>query len=350
MTKKLAVIAGATGVIGRGLADALAGRPDWDVVALARKPVDVPGARFIPVDLTDGDDCRAKLTDLGGATHIFYAGRFDHVANQPEPVEKNLSMLRNVVEPVEAQAPNLAHVHLVHGTKWYGSDLGPFPTPACEDDPRSPRTTFYYAQQDWIAERQRGKNWTWSATRPHGICHAVPDTPRNLILVIAAYALICREMGLPLSFPGTEANYRAVYQCTSSDHLVDAILWMAQTPACANEAFNIINGDYIRWERLWPAFARHFGMEVGPVRTVKLATAMADKAPVWDAVVRRHGLKATPYERLALWSYGDFVFQPGWDIMSDMTKARQLGFSRSVRTQDEFIRYFNHLSKAGVLP
>ncbi len=350
MTTKLAVIAGATGVIGRGLADELAGRPDWDVVALARKKVDVPGVRFIPVDLTDADDCRTKLIGLQDATHIFYAGRFDHVAGQPEPVEKNLSMLRNLVEPVEAQAPNLAHVHLVHGTKWYGSDLGPFTTPAREEDPRSMRTTFYYAQQDYIAAHQRGKNWTWTATRPHGICHAVPDAPRNLVLVIAAYALICREMGLPLSFPGTEANYHALYQCTSSDLLVESILWMAQTPGCANEAFNITNGDYIRWERLWPAFARHFGMEVGPVRTVRLATAMADKAPVWEAIVRKHGLKSTPFDQLALWSYGDFVLTPHWDIMSDTGKARQAGFARQVRTQDEFIRYFNHFTKAGVLP
>ncbi|TCT06226.1 SDR family oxidoreductase [Aquabacter spiritensis] len=350
MTKKLAVIAGATGVIGRGLADTLARRPDWDVVALARRPVEVPGVRFIPVDLTDTAACRARLTGLEGATHLLYAGRFDHVANQPEPVETNLAMLRNVLEPLEAQAPGLAHVHLVHGTKWYGSDIGPFPTPAREDDPRSVRTTFYYAQQDYVAARQPGRSWTWSASRPHGICHAVPDTPRNLVLVIAVYALICREMGLPLCFPGTEANYRALYQCTSSDHLVDAILWMSETPACANQAFNIINGDHIRWERLWPAFARHFGMEVGPVKTVKLAAAMADKAPVWDAIVRRHGLKAPPYERLALWSYGDFVFGPHWDMMSDMTKARQAGFTRTVRTEDEFIRYFNVFSKAGVLP
>lgn len=350
MTRKLAVITGATGVIGRGIADTLAARPDWDVVALARRPVDIPGARFIAVDLTDADACRAKLTGLEGATHIFHASRFDHVANQPEPVEANLAMLRNVVEPVEAQARGLAHVHLVQGTKWYGSDLGPFPTPAREDDPRSVRTTFYYAQQDWLTERQRGRGWTWTASRPHGICHAVPDTPRNIVLVIAAYALICREMGVPLSFPGTEANYRALYQCTSADHLADAIVWMSTMPACAGEAYNVTNGDHIRWERLWPAFARHFGMETGPVRTVRLATAMADKAPVWDAIVRRHGLEPKPFERLALWSYGDFVFTPHWDIMSDTTKIRQAGFARPLRTQDEFVRYFNHFSSIGVLP
>jgi hypothetical protein len=91
-------------------------------------------------------------------------------------------------------------------------------------------------------------------------------------------------------------------------------------------------------------------MEVGPVRTIRLADVMVDKAPVWNAIVARHGLRPTPYERLANWSYGDFVFTPAWDIMSDMTKARMGGFDRAVRTEDEFIRYFELFRASQVLP
>lgn len=349
MPRNSAIIAGATGVIGRGLTESLA-TDGWDVVALARKPLDIPGARVISVDLTSAVDSRAKLSEFTGTTHIFYAARFDHAAGTLEPIDANLAMLRNIVETVEPVASGLRHVHLVHGTKWYGSNLGPFRTPAKEDDPRIVMNNFYYAQQDYIEARQRGRAWSWSTTRPHGICHLVPDSPRNIVLVIAAYALICREMGLPLCFPGTPENYRALYQCTSADHLIEAIRWMANEPRCANQSFNIINGDYIRWENLWPAFARYFGMDVGPVRTVRLAQAMADKAPVWDAIVKKHGLKRTPYERLALWSYGDFVFTPSWDIMSDMTKAQQLGFHRNVDTLGEFLRHFDAFRAKGVLP
>jgi nucleoside-diphosphate-sugar epimerase len=350
MAKRLAVIAGATGVVGRGLTEALAADPDWDVVALARRPVDVPGARFVAVDLTNGADCQDKLASLTDTTHIFYAGRFAHTAGKMEPVDINLAMLRNLVEAIEPGAKRLQHIHLVQGTKWYGSNLGRFPTPAREDAPRSLADNFYYAQQDYLAERQPKASWTWTASRPHGICHAVPDAPRNLILVVGAYAVICREMGLPLCFPGTLANYRAIYQCTSADHLVEAIRFMSDEPSCVNEAFNVINGDYIRWENLWPVFARYFGMEVGPVRTVKLADVMADKAPIWRAIVAKHGLKPTPYDRLALWSYADFVFTPEWDMMSDITKLRQAGFHRTVRTEDEFIRYFDHFRAAKILP
>lgn len=86
------------------------------------------------------------------------------------------------------------------------------------------------------------------------------------------------------------------------------------------------------------------------MRTIRLADAMADKAPVWNAIVKRHGLRPTPYERLANWSYGDFVFTPSWDIMSDMTKARRAGFHRTVRTDDEFIRYFDMFRTERILP
>jgi nucleoside-diphosphate-sugar epimerase len=350
MARFAAIVAGATGVVGRGLTEVLAADAAWTVTALARKPLNIPGARFVAVDLTSESDARQKLGAIEGTTHIFYAGRFDHAAGKPEPIDTNLAMLRHLVEAVEPRAPQLQHIHLVEGTKWYGSHLGPFRTPAREDDPRSVPQTFYYAQQDYLSARQLGASWTWSASRPHCICHAVPDAPRNIVLVIAAYAVICREMGLPLCFPGTPANYHAIYQCTSADHLVAAIRWMATDPAGANQAFNILNGDYIRWENLWPVFATYFGMPAGPVRTVRLADAMADKAPVWNAIVKRHGLRPTPYERLANWSYGDFVFTPGWDIMSDVTKARRAGFDRTVSTEDEFIRYFDMFRGERILP
>jgi nucleoside-diphosphate-sugar epimerase len=350
MIPKTALIAGATGAVGRGLTEALAERPDWNVVALARRPVDIPGIRFISVDLTDEAACRERLKALSEVTHLFFTARFDHEAGKPEPIDTNLNMLRHVMDAIEPVAPGLRHVHLVHGTKWYGSQLGPFKTPAREDDPRGLTDTFYYRQQDFIAERQAGKPWTWSTSRPHGICHAVPDMPRNLVLVLAVYALVSREMGLPLCFPGTPENYHALYQCTSADQLVAALLWMAQEPACGNQAFNITNGDYFRWANVWPLLARYFGMEVGPVRSVRLATAMADKAEVWARLYARHGLPAPAYEKMALWSYGDFVLTPGWDIMSDMTKARMLGFVRTVRTDSEFIRYFDHFRSIGLLP
>jgi nucleoside-diphosphate-sugar epimerase len=65
----------------------------------------------------------------------------------------------------------------------------------------------------------------------------------NLISVIAVYAALSRELGLPFRFPGPESVYRALYQVTSADLLARATVWAGESPAAQNELFNVTNGD-----------------------------------------------------------------------------------------------------------
>src|SRR5205823_3605663 len=102
----------------------------------------------------------------------------------------------------ETASPDLTHVNLMHGTKWYGNHLGSFKTPAKEDDPRHMPPNFYYDQQDLVAARQRGKTWTWSTARPHAICGFAAGNPMNLVMVLAVYATISKSLGMPLRHPG----------------------------------------------------------------------------------------------------------------------------------------------------
>ena len=102
----------------------------------------------------------------------------------------------------------------------------------------------------------------------------------NLTLVIAVYAATPKELGLPLRFPGTMAAYQARYQITSADILASAAAWAEETGAAANEIFNTTNGDYFRWQFLWPCIARTFGMEVAQPMPMPLATYMTDKGPL----------------------------------------------------------------------
>jgi hypothetical protein len=37
---------------------------------------------------------------------------------------------------------------------------------------------FYYDQQDLVTERQKGKQWNWSASRPYFLIDFAPDRPR----------------------------------------------------------------------------------------------------------------------------------------------------------------------------
>ena len=48
---------------------------------------------------------------------------------------------------------------------------------------------------------------------------------------------------------------------------------------------------------MWPRMAKMLGMEVaGPV-PFSLVTYMADKRPVWDAIVKKEKLQPIPYEQ-----------------------------------------------------
>lgn len=345
-----ALVVGGLGVAGQGIVGHLATRPDWHVTALSRRRPEEPGkAASIPVDLLDPADVEAKLAGLADVTHVFYA------AYQARPtfaaeVAPNLAMLVNTVEAIERTSPNLQHVSLMQGTKAYGTHLGPYKTPARETDPRHMPPNFYYDQEDWLRSRAPMARWTWSALRPRTIYGYAVDSPMNMTSVLGVYAAISKELGLPLRFPGTPGGYRALQQSVDTDLLARAAVWAATEPRAANEIFNVTNGGLFRWEHVWPRIADHFGLACGPVQTIRLAERMADKGPLWAAMVERHGLRPTPYEKLVAWSFGDFQWQADYDSISETTKIRRLGFHDIVDDEEMLIRQMSRLQELRVIP
>src|SRR6185503_3464258 len=226
-----ALIAGAGGAASKRLIETLLADPDWSVLALARTPRESAGRlTWIAADLFDAEACARALAEHGGVTHLFYTARAKHGETGVESIEDNVAMLRNALDAVEPVAAGLEHVHLVQGTKYYGMHLGPFRTPAREDDPRSNVPNFYYDQQDLLARRQRG-GWAWSASRPTFIYDFAPERARNAVTVIGAYAALCHELGLPLDFPGTAAAFDARRDLTDASLLARAMKYIAVTPA-----------------------------------------------------------------------------------------------------------------------
>jgi nucleoside-diphosphate-sugar epimerase len=209
---------------------------------------------------------------------------------------------------------------------------------------------FYFNQQDWLEERQKGKRWSWSVVRPHAVCGFSTGGPMNLTLAIAVYANISKELGLPLSFPGKPGAYKALYQTTDAALLAKSIEWMATDPKGANQAFNITNGDLIRWENLWPKFATFFGMESGPQRYMGLKNMMADKGPIWDRIVAKHKLKPYSYQDIVAWGYPENVFNSDYDIVSSTMKARLAGFHDAVDTEQMFLRMFAEFRENKIIP
>jgi nucleoside-diphosphate-sugar epimerase len=345
-----ALIAGASGLIGRRIAEHLLAADGWNVIGLARHPREAQtNMRWIAVDLNDPANCKAKLGALDDVTHLFYAARFDHPEGVPESVEINAAMLVNLVTALEPVAP-LQHVHAVHGSKYYGHQLGPVPVPMREDTPRANNRNFYFEQEDFLRVQSRGKAWSYSTSRPHSFCDPAIDYARSASLVIATYATVQRELGLPLDFPGTAASFEVRTQFTDTGLLAHAIAWMALEPRCANQAFNVVNGDYPRWSDLWPQFAKDFGMRVGEPSNVNLGSCMTDKSAAWGRVIKRHGLRPARLDTIALWPYADYLFRPEWDIESSMDKARASGFAESIDTGAMFTQHFAHFRAEKIIP
>jgi nucleoside-diphosphate-sugar epimerase len=345
-----ALVVGAGGAASKRLIDLLAA-DGWAVIALARTPrASTERCAFISVDLLDRTACARVLLNARSVTHVFYTARAKHGESGVESVEENVAMLRNVLDAIEPVATGLQHVHLVQGTKYYGMHLGPFPTPAREDDPRHMPPNFYYDQQDLLVVRQRGRNWTWSVSRPNFICDFAPERARNIVTVIGAYAAIARELGVPLDFPGSPRAYRTLREMTDASLLARAIRFIGTTPACANEAYNVLNGDLFRWERLWPQIAAHFGIAPGIVRPLKLSGWMSDKGAVWESIVRRHGLSETRLDAVADWAFADFQWSQEYDLISATTKLRQAGFADMVDTEAMFLDYLRRYREAKILP
>lgn len=344
---RTALVAGANGLIGRRIAAHLHAR-GWHVIAVSRRAATVSAQQSVTADLTDADSARTAFAGIDRSVYVFYAARYDHPEGIAESVELNASMLRNLLDALQPGA-RIQHVNLMQGTKYYGHP-GPIPLPVTEETPRGSRPTFYFAQEDLVRERAAREGWHWSAARPHIFCDADPGHPRSIALVIAVYAAIKRERGEALDFPGSEKSFGARTQFTDTHLLARAAEWMATASVCANQAFNVVNGDAPRWCELWRGFAAIFGMRCGEPRDVPLAQYMADKSESWDALVRRHALAPTPLARIALWDYGDYVFRPEWDIMSSMNRARRCGFSERLNTQEMFARAFAGYRNAHIVP
>lgn len=349
-TKYTALVAGANGIIGANLVRYLQTLPGWQIIGLSRKGgVSKPGLAYIPVDLLDGGATKAALSHLHHVTHIFYTAYQDR-PTWAELVAPNMAMLVNLVAAVEPVAKGLQHISLMQGYKVYGAHLGPFKTPAKESDAGHMPPEFNIDQQQFLEKQQRGKSWTWSAIRPSVVGGTATGNPMNLALVIAVYASISKELGLPLRFPGKPGAYDKLMEMTDAGLLAKATVWAATEPEAANQAFNINNGDLFRWNDLWPEIAAYFGLAVAPALPVSLQVVMQDKEALWKNMQDKYGLEKYSYGELSSWPFGDFVFSWDYDFFADGSKARRYGFYEFADTREMFFRLFDEFKLKGVIP
>jgi nucleoside-diphosphate-sugar epimerase len=354
MTRHTVLVAGALGVVGRGVVEHLSTDGDPDIVGLSRRTPDYESrATFLSLDLLDRAACDQRLSALRDVTHVVYAAvneQPDLVSGwrQTEHADANFLMLRNLFEVVERSAPALQHITLLQGAKAYGAHLGTYPIPARETAPRHMPPNFYYEQEDYLRERQRGKPWSWTILRPPLIVGFAVGSAMNMLTTIAAYAAISKELGLPLRFPGS--NLANIAQAVDTRLLARAIRWAGTTPACANQIFNITNGDCYTWEPLWLRFAGIFGLDYAPPQPYPLAQGMADKEPIWQRIVARHALRPYRLGEITSWPYADWQFSKPVNSYLSTIKARQFGFQDCVDTEEMYADWFARLRRDRIIP
>lgn len=342
------LVAGAGGVIGRHAADEYA-RRGWPVRGLSRRPVAGAGWEHLPVDLLDDRASHEGLAAAADTTHLVFGAYVERPTSR-ELSEVNVRLLRSALDGLDAAGAPLRHVTLYQGGKAYGAHLGFFNTPAKERDPRLVQPNFYDDQEDVLRALAAERGYGLTVLRPEGVVGYAVGNPMNLLMVLAVYAAVCRELGQPLRFPGTLPAYDALYQVTDAELLARATVWAGSEPRADGEVFNITNGDQLRWRHLFPAFARHFGMEHAEPQPVPLSDAMPQRRDVWERLVARHDLVPTPYEDLVGWEFGDSLLRSEFDNVTSTVKVRQAGFADCLDTEDRFLELFARLAAQRVIP
>jgi nucleoside-diphosphate-sugar epimerase len=346
------MVIGAGGVTGTPLAEQLA-LAGWKVYGVSRREPQLrggPNAQFqhISADLTDAGAAHAAFAGCSDVTHVF------HCANDAR-AETRLSIIGNTLGAVEAAAPGFANINLMQGTKYYGSYLGPFKTPAKESDPRVPHGDFYYSEEDLVIERQRGKRWSWTAVRPTAVCGYAQGNPLNLATVLALYGSLLRELGRPFGFPGSAACFGSLNQVIDAELLARSAIFVSTTPGCANQAFNVGNGDIFRWRHMWPSLARFFGLEAAGPQPHSLRQFLSDKGPLWQTMTAKYGLKPFPFERTPDWAQGSFTppnsrLACEYDFVADTLKIRRSGFCEAIDSEEMFLAMFERFRDEKLIP
>jgi nucleoside-diphosphate-sugar epimerase len=357
--KHTILVAGASGLVGRAAVEHFARQPDFQVLAMSRRPVPLPdGAVHVALDLCDRAACESAAHNLSGVTHVLYAALFelpDLVAGwrDTHQMQVNEAMLRNLLDALSTTAKRLRHITILQGTKAYGGHVEPLRIPAKERWPRHPHENFYWLQEDMLRARQPHSAWTFSILRPQLVFGHSPGSPMNIVAAIGVYAAIQRELGRSLGFPG---GGRYITAASDGRLIAQAAHFAATHEAAANETYNVVNGDMLVWQDLWGSIAQRFGMECGAEVPASMEATMPAHDELWRGLVARHGLQPLSMQQLigSAWQFMDRVLggdahQPPHSVLSPI-KLRQHGFQGCMDTEDSLHFWLERMQRDKFLP
>ncbi|XP_051139051.1 (S)-8-oxocitronellyl enol synthase-like [Andrographis paniculata] len=362
--RSVALIVGVTGIAGSGLAETLSnpatsGGP-WKVYGVARRPfppwLATLNVDYVQCDITRADETLPKLSRLPDITHVFYVSW-----TGSEDCHLNTTMLKNVLDSVIPNAPNLRHVALQTGIKYYWGNMAemdstnqPHDCPFYEDLPRLNQDNFYYNLEDLVRESTAARRAAvnWSVHRPALIFGFSPCSMMNTVGTLCVYAAICKHEKKPLVYTGTETSWTCLWDAVDADLLAEHFVWAAEHPGARNQAFNVSNGDVFKWKHLWKVLANEFGLQaVGyeGKEPVLLEELMKGKEGVWDEIVKKNGLVATKLDEIAAFWLVDVVFR-NKETLCSMNKNKEFGFLGFRDTTKSFVKTIDKMRAYRFIP
>lgn len=349
-----ALVVGATGIVGQAVSARLLAE-GWTTFGLSRSGGGIDGVTPVVADLADA----AGLADAlaGVDPQLVAITAWTRQATEAANIAVNGGAVRDVLAALSASG-SVEHVALMTGLKHY---LGPFDaygtgempdTPFREESPRLDHPNFYYAQEDELFAAAARDGFTWSVHRSHTVFGFATGNAMNMVATIGAYATLCKELGRPFVFPGSQTQWDGLTDVTDADLLAEQIVWAGTHEAGRNEAFNTANGDVFRWRTLWPHIAELFdvpweGFDTAPR---PLEESMAGTHDAWRRIAERDGLVEPDLARIASWWHTDADLGRPFEALTDMNKSRSAGFAGFRDTRQSFTELVERYRAAHILP
>ncbi|KND03569.1 uncharacterized protein SPPG_01044 [Spizellomyces punctatus DAOM BR117] len=373
-----AIVFGANGISGTAMLQALVAQEPAQfskIVAISRRPpqinLDDPRIHFVSIDILNSslNEIIKKMRDAGtqDASHAFH---YTYIAknDEEELTEVNKELFHKALEATAAVAKDLKCFLLQTGYKYYGVHKGGkylAPIPFKEDAPRHEGLNFYYVQEDMLKEAAEKHNWKWIVTRPNFIIGVTKGNFMNLAVTLALYAVLRKELGQPFTFPGNQIMYDNIVDHSAAINNARFQLWCGENlEKTGNRAFNIHDGDKIRFRDVWPKIANYFGLSlpseaefftIPKPKPGEIALQLSveeyakDKHDLWRKISQKYGLDESAFN-YATWDFADFATGRTWPDDGDMSRAREAGWTTTVDSFEMYKEVFEKMKRLQMIP
>lgn len=345
--KKTALITEGNRVIGYNIATSLESTGNWNVIIISSQKLSYTGTfEFIRLDCLNTDAIDLHQEKLQEITHIFF-GTSDNRSL------KNIESL-NLVTEIEKIAPWLEHIIFIQETIRHDKKMSVLkPVIVKRYVPFTPCMFFhlYTPEEEFLRQESVNKKWGWTSLRSNTIIDISIDNPSGIAIQIAIYATLCKEEGVPMSFPGSEEKFNSRIALTALDTLTESMQYVLSRKLCKGEIFNITSGNGILWKDLWVQISKYFGILSGRPNVFSLALYMQSRDDLWRGICEKYKLKNKSLLRSLNWYSSDLIFNDSYNILSDPQKIHRFGFiDNQTDIFPAFRKMFDQLKVEHIIP